>query len=264
MIPDKGPAGWVASQQVTVISQPPAAAPGIVESSSPPCSTDLDGCPVNGCATAQSKRALFNATKRRLPSATAAPASVDFADLGKLQSRADNLVGSGSELSAADRALLKNLIVKSGTVKEGSKVQITGFLATGPLKPHPNTGESVNCRLKKPPENDFHISLVEAKQGTEFEGIVVEMIPQKRPAGWTLEKLESLRQSRQRVLVIGALFYDNDHVVNDDRDNELSGQPRRMALWEVHPIASFLVCKDANGNCDPSKPADWTKLENFQ
>jgi hypothetical protein len=264
VIPDKGPSGWVPAQQSKIVSQPPSAAAGLVEATSPPCVSSLSACPVNGCAAAGTDHAVFNSTKRRVPAATAALTVIEFADLVTLQGKADSLVGQDHELSAADRARLKKMPVKNGTVNEGSLVRINGFLATGPLKPHANTGESVNCRLKNPPNNDFHISLVESKPGTEFQGIVVEMIPQKRPVGWTLGKLAKLQHDRRRVLVTGALFYDNEHVVNNDPSDDLNGQPRRFSLWELHPITSFLVCKDVDGNCDPGKPADWIKLETFQ
>ena len=263
-IPGKGPAGWVSSQYAKIVSQPPTAAESLTEAASPPCVADLAHCPLNGCAAANTKHAIFNQTKRRVPAASTTLTEIDFADLLTLQQKANQLVGQGSELSAADRAKLKNLAVKNGTVREGSRARITGFIATGPLKPHANTGESVNCRLKNPPNNDFHISLVENNNGTEFQGIVIEMIPQNRSAGWTLAKLAKVQNERRRVLVTGALFYDNEHVTNDDPADDLNGQPRRFSLWELHPITSFLVCKDAGGNCDPGKPTDWTKLEVFQ
>jgi hypothetical protein len=218
---------------------------------------------VNGCAEAGSDHALFNQTKRRVPAADS-PTMIDFADLASLQDQADSLVNQGEELTAADRTRLNSLTVANGTVGEGSLVRITAFLATGPLKPHANTGESVNCRIRKAANNDFHISIVQTAQGTEFEGIVVEMIPQGRPAGWTLAKLVKLQQQRRRVLVTGALFYDNEHFINPDPNNDINGQPRHFALWEVHPITKFQVCGDASGNCNPNADSDWTELENLR
>jgi hypothetical protein len=35
-------------------------------------------------------------------------------------------------------------------------------------------------------------------------------------AAWTLAKLKNVRQQGKRILVIGALFYDNIHLVNND------------------------------------------------
>jgi len=70
--------------------------------------------------------------------------------------------------------------------------------------------------LTQAKNNDFHLSLTAAANHTEYDGIVAEMIPQDRLAGWTLTKLASIKTLRLRVMVVGALFHDNKHVVNDD------------------------------------------------
>jgi hypothetical protein len=256
VVGDKGAPGWISEANVSVISSAPG--PGVVspESAAPPCAGTLDQCPAVGCADDGSTHGIFNQAKRRKPTGDT-PVTITFADLASLQSQADKLVGEGGELTLDDRAQLKNLPVAAGTVDEGSLVQLVGFIATGPLSPHANTGESVNCRLKTPANNDFHISFVADPNGTEFDSIVVEMIPQDRPAGWTLPKLSKMKQQRKQILVRGALFYDNEHVVNADANNEAAGQPRRFALWEIHPITEFLVCRKTTGTCNPNSAADW-------
>jgi len=261
VLPPRGPVGWVAEDQVQIVQQPPAA--DVTEAAAAPCKATLGACTAIGCAAAGSPHAVFNQAKQRIPPATGAVVPIDFADLHKLQQQAEALVGSGAELTAAQRAKLKNLTVKQGKVNEGSRVQLAGFPATGPLKPHPNTGESVNCGLKKPEDNDFHISVVPAKDGTEFTGVVVELIPQHRNAAWTIPHLNDIQAKRQRVLITGGLFYDNEHTVNDDPKHELSGQPRRISLWEVHPITALLVCEKADQSCKPETPGDWTALPVF-
>jgi len=169
-------------------------------------------------------------------------------------------------VTQAERDLLVNLRVTTGTVREGRLVKVGGFLAAG-LEPHANTsGESVNCRFTQSANNDFHISIVENTGEDEFKGIVVEMIPQGRSADWTLAKLRSVRQQGKRVLVVGALFYDNIHMVNDDPNHPIGGQPKRVSLWEVHPIARFFICTKANDNCSVSSigaTSGWKRLEDF-
>ena len=61
--------------------------------------------------------------------------------------------------------------------------------------------------------------------------------------------------------VRGQLFYDNEHVVNDEPDHPVGGQPKRFSLWEVHPITEFMICKIPKKACDPSDAAIWQHLE---
>ena len=259
----KGPVGWVKSGKVDVTAPVASAAAGagVVESAAP-CQSNLGSCPVSGCSPAGTPHALVNEQKRKTPDGSVTRLAME--DFGALQDQADSLVGQGQELTAADRASLSGLTVSSGSVGEGSKVQVTGFMAAGPLKPHANSGESVNCNLRTPTNNDFHISFVEAAGHTEFDGVVVEMTPQTRPAGWTLGKLDKLRAQKRMVMVTGGLFYDNLHAVNADQSNPMSGQPARFSLWEIHPITEFMVCAKAGNSCDPDTAGDWKTLENFQ
>ena len=66
------------------------------------------------------------------------------------------------------------------------------------------------------------------------------------------------------VLIRGQLLYDNLHEVNDDPDNVKASQPKRFALWEVHPITEVYVCMTASKKCDPKKVKEpqWKRLEN--
>jgi len=250
-----GKQGWISSSAVQIESQPQA-----LLAAAPPCKPTLAACPDTGCSQPGSKHAIFDQTKRRVPPLTV-PTALTFADLKSLQEQADTLVDEGVELSAADRAKLTNLQISQGTVHEGSLVRLIGFIAKG-LDPHPNSGESVNCRRTEVASNDFHISFAERPDQDEFDGIVVEMIPQNRPALWTLSRLKTLKTQHRLIKVVGAIFYDNGHVVNSDRDNPLQGQPKRFSLWEVHPIVQFFVCQKTNNQCNPDTQSDWKALEN--
>lgn len=259
----KGPIGWVPVSAVHIDSQPPSLASMALEASNP-CAIDLNDCNTShpdGCSPAGSDHGLVNELKRRVP-ADGAPADLTFADFASLQQQADNLVGQNHELAVADRATLASLNTSSGDLAEGSLVRVVGFIAQSPAKaPHANTGESVNCNLKGIPNNDFHIALVEHAGDSDFDGIVIEMIPQDRNARWSLPRLLPLRTRGKMVMVTGALFYDNLHTVNADSDLPVPGQPPRFALWEVHPITKFLVCQKAGNRCDPVSDADWAPLE---
>ena len=226
----------------------------------PPCANTLGDCEDSGCASPGSAHAILNEAKRHFPTDTSARL-LTFADFQSLQDQTDEVVDQGSQMD--DRSVLRGFTVSSGTVGEGSLVKIVGFIAEGSV-PHPNTGESVNCRFTESGNNDFHISLAPRPTGTEFQGIVVEMIPQARPAGWTIKKLKKAKTNRRLVMAIGGIFYDNLHVVNKDPSDPLRGQPKRFSLWEVHPITRFFVCERANNACSPNNLSQWTKLEDFQ
>lgn len=221
------------------------------------CAPDLDSCGNDGCSPAGSTHALANNLKRRVPSASATTILLTFDDFQSLQQQADSLVGENKELTPDDRAKLTGLAVSAGTVSEGDVVSVAGYLVP---TPHPNSGESVNCNLRGVNNNDFHIPISNDPQNSDFQGIVVEMIPQNRPAEWDIANLTTVENNRQLVLVSGALFYDNFHVVNSDPQSPISGQPARFALWEVHPIISMVVCTKMDNSCDAGKSSDWIPL----
>jgi hypothetical protein len=222
-----------------------------------PCFAQLSDCPPPGCADADTPDGLTNTLKRTTPAGTN-PHFLTFGDFGSLQTQTENLVGTKKvSLTSSQHAKLKNMTVHDGKVTDGDVVMVTGFIVG---EPHPNTRESVNCNLTKASNNDIHITLAEEAGSDEMDGFVVEMIPQDRPARWSSTTLKKVETSEQQVLVIGRLFYDSKHHVNDDPEVKDTGDPKRMSLWEVHPISEFLVCTGTKA-CDPKKKTDWTKLE---
>jgi len=120
---------------------------------------------------------------------------VTFDTFSQLQTAAVESVDQGVEIDPSDRELIKSGSIQTteGKLGEGDRVRLVAFLSDG--TPHPNTGESVNCNLKTEANNDIHISVTERKDGSEFEGIVVEMIPQNRPAKWTSDNVDDLHGS---------------------------------------------------------------------
>jgi len=221
------------------------------------CHPSLSSCPAFGCETEGTPHALVNEMKRRLPTDTT-PKNLSWDDFKTLQDDADSTVGEDTELDASDRDRLHNLSVSTGQVSEGDLVQLAGFLVG---KPHPNTGESVNCNLSGSQNNDFHIPFAADPDQTPFEGIVVEMIPQDRPAQWNIKVLNQVETARRKVLVTGQLFYDNMHRVNPDQENNQQGQPPRFSLFEIHPITSIAVC--ISDQCDPDQASNWETLDKF-
>jgi hypothetical protein len=221
-----------------------------------PCADDLFSCPTHGCAT-RSPEALVNKQKRSLPpSGKALMLTLD--DFDSLQDQADKLVGQKVALNATARKKLEKLTSSAGQVKEGDLVQIVGYMVGLPNRPNANTsGESVNCRLKGRDNNDFH------PHDSEFEAIVVEVIPQRRNKEWTVPKLKQIAKEGRLVLVRGQLFYDNMHLINADPDDPVGGQPKRFSLWEVHPVTEFYICRTEK-KCDTQVISQWEALEKVE
>jgi len=96
---------------------------------------------------------------------------IDFADVKALQQQADARIRTGKDaaVTARDRALLRDLAVRGGTVSEGALVGAAGFIAG---KPEANTGETVNCFLRGPGNNDFHFTLAPAPHAAERDGFI--------------------------------------------------------------------------------------------
>ena len=256
MVP-KGPSGWVLEADVNKVAEADLASIAL-EASAEPCVSPrtLNACTTTkptGCSAAGSAHGLVNQLKRTVPP-PGTPTTLTFDTFSQLQSAAVGLVDEGVEIPPADRDQIRSIDTTEGTVGEGSRVRLVAFLSKG--KPHANSGESVNCNLRTEANNDIHISVSETRNASEFEGIVVEMIPQDRPASWTSSNVEDLRG--KVLLIEGGLFYDNLHSVNSDAGNPMRGQPKRFSLWEIHPVTSVKVCKKATvGQCDPDRASDW-------
>ena len=255
MVP-KGPSGWVLESDVAEIAEPERLDVAFAGAAQPCVSPEtLDACTTTkptGCSQANSAHGLANELKRTVPP-EGAPTTLNFDTFSQLQSAAVGLVDQGVEIPPADRDQIKNIETAEGTVGEGSRVRLMAFLSAG--TPHANTGESVNCNLKTEANNDIHISVSESKNASEFEGIVVEMIPQDRPTKWISMNVRKLRG--KLLLIEGGLLYDNLHFANGDAANPVPRQPKRFSLWEIHPVVSVKICKKADNQCDPDRASDW-------
>jgi hypothetical protein len=255
MVP-KGASGWVLESEVRKVVEPDFSAIAFAATAQACVSPEtLDACTTTkptGCSEAGSAHGLANQLKRTVPP-EGAPTTLTFDTFSQLQSAAVQLVDQGVEIEPTDRDKIKSIETTEGTVGEGSRVRLMAFLSEG--KPHPNTGESVNCNLKTEANNDIHIPVSESKNASEFEAIVVEMIPQDRPAKWTSTNVRNLRG--KLLLIEGGLFYDNLHFANGDSANPVPGQPKRFSLWEIHPVVSVKVCNKADNQCDPDRDSDW-------
>jgi len=234
----------------------------------------LATCPKVGCAKPGSPLAVTNSEKKTT-AINGAPAEVSFGDLKTLQEKVVQVFANGPKtikgmnvssyqnMKAAPRKIiLSGLPAESSNFTEGDFVELSGFIASTKLPPHPNTGESVNCNLTDEPSNDYHINITPAKNSDETEGVVVEMIPQdphRKNKDWNLDKLRRIQSQQLPVKVQGRLFFDSEHQPNINKTGKSGGDPRRFSLWEIHPISSFFVCQ--SGSC--TKTTGWKALEDW-
>ncbi len=200
---------------------------------------------------------LRNMAKRHIP-VGAVEVTLTIASFRTLQHDVDTKFADAHHTKTTfhpNRDGLTRLSVNGDTLSEGRLVQLAAYL--NGVRPQGN--ESVNCAGTD--GDDIHLN-VGPKGGTEWGGVVVEMIPQlQRPAGWDAATLKQVMDAKLQVLVLGGLTYDNEHLVNDDAAHPNGTQPKRVSLWEIHPVTGFYVC--AAGTCDPAKPSEWTTLSSW-
>jgi hypothetical protein len=141
---------------------------------------------------------------------------------------------------------------------EGTEVTLQGFV----LVARQEGAESVNCGANianVPTNHDIHISIVDsASQQDECSGVVAEMVPHHRPVSWTSENVNAIASKKLPVRLTGQLFFDSSHTPCQ-KGSGVPGDPKRIALWEVHPIYEFDVCPQ--GDC--SNGNGWVTLEEF-
>jgi hypothetical protein len=192
--------------------------------------------------------------------ATGTPQQITIAYLTSLQKQveANPSINFGSEDKGTqkrgptlNRAPLKKL-------GEGKLVTLKAFV----LIARQEGAESVNCEKNvpdKPAFHDIHISLVASSAiQDECAGVVAEMSPHHRPDSWTQENVERLAGSKLPVRVTGHLYFDSSHFPCANGQSAGEGNPKRVSLWEIHPIYKFEVC---TANCTGA--GTWIPLDKW-
>jgi hypothetical protein len=275
----QGDEGWVWAKNVSISADPATLAPATSGGSTagvsgrgsgaPPPNqpggeaVDMPTCPAQGLTSLSGPKRVDdeqrNLAKRHIPDEGPA-ASLSLADFVQLEADVDalfHLDPTQQEISIVpDRHMLAGLKTTQSSVSltEGDRVQIAGYIN----KVRAGSAESVNCGTAD--GADIHVN-IGPKGGTEYAGIVVEVIPQwpaPKPAGWVQATFERLATAQAEVLAVGGLTLDNAHKLNNDPAHPLSGQPARLAMWEIHPVVEVFVC--AAPTCEASNPAGWTTL----
>lgn len=192
--------------------------------------------------------------------AKGAPTEMTIDDLTKLQTKVDNdpsipygddSQGGRPKGPAVDRSPLQAL-------GEGKLVRMQAYVLFG----RQEGDESVNCEKAVPNEaayHDIHIELVStAGETDECSGVVAEMIPHHRPDTWTADNVEQVAGAQLPVRVTGQLFFDSSHFPCQDGAG-VGENPKRISLWEIHPIYKFEVC--SSGDC--SSGGGWVPLDQW-
>ena len=200
--------------------------------------------------------------------------TVKTADIKALQDKVEqdpsiNFGNSGAHPGpTTDRTKLSNL----GELSEGKLVVFTGYV----LSVTQEGAESVNCELGKPAKgakappkgpamnalHDIHIQLMDSKGITnKCQSFVAEMSPHHRPAEWSQPNVAKVQKKGLQVRVTGQLFFDSSHdlpCIGGNPPAHSTGNPVRIALWEIHPIYQFEVCP--KGACTTS---GWKSLSDW-
>jgi hypothetical protein len=192
--------------------------------------------------------------------ATGKAREITIADLTSLQQKVEKnpAINFGNENKdgrkkgpTVNRAPLKKL-------GEGTLVTLKAYV----LIARQEGPESVNCGKNVPAGasfHDIHISLVESSDVTEeCAGVVAEMSPHHRPDSWTHVNVEKAAQAKLPVRVTGHLYFDSSHFPCANGQPAGAGNPKRISLWEVHPIYKFEVC---TGGCDGA--GTWVTLDEW-
>jgi hypothetical protein len=215
---------------------------------------------LRGGAAPTSPDGLQNAAKNNF-CAQGTPKPLTTKTMADLQTSVNGLAGFPHGTPPASRSALTGL-------GEGDFVVFEGFL----FEARQECAESVNCGgvpANVNASHDIHIALLDAprtsketdppakRDAEECTGFVAEMIPHHRPAQWTECSLRAVRDQALRVRVKGQRFFDGSHVPCKNGAPQGSN-PKRISLWEIHPIYSFEVCP--SGDC---KTGGWVGLETF-
>jgi hypothetical protein len=237
----------------------------------PSCSTPLFPSPTAVSIDRQcgnegngGREAAQNTIKNNFCPTTDTAESVTIAKFKELQDSvaSNSQINFGPSGPTTDRGPLTDL-------GEGHLVTLKAFVFIA----RQEGAESVNCKGvgdTNPLNHDIHISFVESvdnliktgdtpaqKGKKECTGIVGELSPHHRPANWTAVNVNKLVAAKALVRITGQQFFDSSHLPCSN-GSPVGSNPKRISLWEIHPIYQFEVC---TGNC--SGEGQWQSLDQW-
>lgn len=203
-----------------------------------------DHCGIQGGSSDEAKIGESTA-KNNFCASTANPDPITYQQLVDLQSQSAHIGKNVTDRKEIENLGEGNYVSYIAVIKEAHYSDTTG-------------GEAVNCNLSGNAPNDIHIVLMsDPNDSDECHSTTAEMSPHYRPANWTPEKLNSLGKP---VRIRGQLFYDNSHTPCTEKSRP---NPKRISLWEVHPVYSLDVCQlnELKACQDSKNEKDWVPLE---
>jgi hypothetical protein len=205
-----------------------------------------------------------NETKNNFCTKAAEPTTINAATVEALQGSVEQ---KQTEMKLkpgeppSNRGFLKDL-------GEGDLVVFEGYV----FHARQECGETVNCGnvvANVNASHDIHIALLETPRKTKLDGpkpdqdaeectaFVAEMVPHHRPGVWTACNVNDVAAAGLKVRITGQRFFDGSHVPCKNGAPQ-GDNPKRMSLWEIHPIYAFEVCP--SGDC---AAGGWQPLEKF-
>jgi len=159
--------------------------------------------------------------------------------------------GSPTNIPPDRNRLRQGFNVGNMTFREGMAVLIRAFVLDAHYS-NLKKGESVNCKIGGKKNNDIHVALGATPSSDECFGVTAEISPHFRPETWA--DFDDWEFSHP-IMFVGQLFYDASHKPCT-QGHPVS--PARIASWEIHPVYSIFVCKNATLQACPSNnPNVW-------
>lgn len=204
-----------------------------------------DACGIDGGSSDSAKQGESRA-KNNFCATTNGLRPITYQDLVDLQN-----ASTGIPKNLADRSRLEGM-------GEGNYVSYIAYIKQAHYSDVGN-GEAVNCNIPGNRTNDIHIVLMNNPDDKdECDSTTAEMSPHYRPPEWTPENLNTLTD--RPVRITGQLFYDGSHTPCTDRSRP---NPKRVSLWEIHPVYSVDVCSESTLEDCSSAAAQWTPLSDY-
>lgn len=199
--------------------------------------------------------------------ASGKPVAVTYADFKALQKKADQMKSAGQLTFGSDRSLpedrapLKNMATttKKQPVGEGMLVRYVAFLSN----PRYSGKETVNCKSQANGNEwfDIHMDLERAPGEPACRSITAEFSPHLRPEVWEVAVLR-LAAGKVPVRITGQLFFDASHRPCKDDGDKVT--PKRIAIWEIHPVYDIEVCRQKTlAACSVSNDKHWVPLSEW-
>lgn len=224
-------------------------------------------CEASGTASS-GPQAAQNEAKNNF-CATGTPVNLNFNNFPQLQQAAESagIPSGGPSSLPPDRTALHNILPLSNqsSVGEGSVVRLAAFVMDAHYS-NVSKGESVNCQQPGNENNDIHIVLGQSAvssgqkltEAQQCASVTAEISPHFRPDVWTPDNLNTHNAHLYRFT--GQLFFDAAHrpCVGGTGAN-----PKRVAIWEVHPVYAVDICVDSANNCTAGSDANWVPLSDF-